>query len=107
MRDVSIILNGNLSSKEPLNCACVSKYLNKNDSNWELSDFYGQACTRSLQLFYGNSGRRTYAGVYGNGSVRIISGDSKRAVDMYDSIQKAVHALENEHDDNESEYDSE
>lgn len=96
LRPVNIILNGNIRKTDQLNCAEISKYLNRNDNAWELSDFFGQTCTRSLQLFYNSDGKRTYAGVFGNGTVRIISADVDRALLMFSSIQTAVYQIEEE-----------
>lgn len=91
---INTILIGKIrmSDDDVLNCAEISKFLNRTTNKWELSDFHGQSCTRSLQLFY-NNGKRTYAGVHTNGSVRIITSDAELAVEMFDSIQYAVDEL--------------
>lgn len=91
---INTILIGKIkiSDDDVLNCAEISKFLNRTTNQWELSDFHGQSCMRSLQLFY-NNGKRTYAGVHTNGSVRIITSNADLAVEMFDSIQYAVDEL--------------
>ena len=82
--------SNNSTSKSVPSCELISKFLNKTENNWELSDFYGQTCQKSLQLFYNCNGRRTYAAVYPNGAVHIITQNADIAVEMFDSIKFAV-----------------